>query len=206
MIVLKILGFVILAVVLIITILLFLPIRLLIFTDKNNKVKIKFKYLWFTFGVNSKSGNNSILKEIKEALGLSKIDSAESIKDNAKRSGVSATAKQIIGIIKSFIDKTFWLLKHSKVQKLNINSVSAGEDAADAAMDYGLACAVIYPLISFIESSLNVKKNSINLDLRCDFDAKKSLFSLDIIFSITVIYVIIAFFRLLKDNVKREIN
>lgn len=204
MIILKILGLILLAVVLIIAIILILPVRVLIFTDKNNEVKILYKFLWFTFGENP-DPNNPILREIKDALGLSKIDSAKKIKANAQQSGVSVTAMQIISILKSLIGRIFWLLKYCKVVKLNITSISADEDAAETAMDYGMACSVIYPLVGYIDSAMKVKKNAITLDLKCDFNAKESRFSVDIILSVTVIYVVRAFFHIVKKNAEKEI-
>ena len=65
------------------------------------------------------------------------------------------------------------MISNIRVKNLSVRYVSAAEDAAKAAIEYGAACALIYPVAALIESKMHIAPNGMKLDISCDYDMRE---------------------------------
>ncbi len=204
MIVLKVLGIALGVIALLIFIILMLNFKLLVSYDKENGLKVLYKILFFTFGKNP-NPNNPIVKAIKRMLELDKIESAEVIKQDVEESGVSEAVKRILTIITLLAGRIVWLLKYCTVKKLRIFAVCADSDAADAALDYGLACAAVYPFCATLTSNIKTAEKAEDIAVYCDFDGERKLeFSLTV--SVRIIHLLRALYYNAMAKAKTELR
>lgn len=82
--------------------------------------------------------------------------------------GLLEIIKEAVSIVKNASEKT---LRHTVIKNLKIDIIIVGDDAADTAMKYGYACAAIYPAVSFIDSSMKLKRREI--DIAAGFNEKQ---------------------------------
>lgn len=204
MIVLKILGIVLAAILLIIFLILMLPVRVLIFTREDGSIKILYKILFLTFG-RKPNPNSPILRIAKELTGLSRLSDLGSVKRSLEDSGVSATAGQIVHILMLLLGRVAWLLRYCTVRRLKIDAVCAGADPAEAAMEYGAVCAVVYPLLGYVESHMKVRQQGLDVNIGCDFGRALGDFSLETELSVRIWHVARALLHIVRRNVEEEI-
>ena len=75
--------------------------------------------------------------------------------------GLFEILSDVISIIKDTSSK---LIKHIVIKKLKIDLLIVGEDAGDTAMKYGYICSALYPVVSFIDSNMKLKKKQIDIE------------------------------------------
>lgn len=103
-------------------------------------------------------------------LGLS--DAKEAAKPRKKKrtlSDLCHTIRQITSVVKALFGQIAWLLKKSVFRTFNLRIAVGAEDPAYAASSYGMICAVVYPLLSILDTNMKFRKRDV--DIRCDFDA-----------------------------------
>lgn len=215
---LKILGIVLLAVLIVIISLLFIPINLYVKIDEKFDYLFKIKFLFFKFSFDNKKEkkpakkpdkqkNNKERKEKKEGFGIKAIkklfgiDSFQTKNAKGKKKATTDNAKQIINTLKSYLSALKPLLKTVKMKKLNLKSVSAGDDAAATAVQYGVMCALLYPFSSFLKSSMNIDENAVSINVICGFESDKSQFEIESEISIRLIFAFIAIVSIIRKNI-----
>lgn len=204
MIVLKILGIVLAAILLIIVLILMLPVRVVIFTQADGNIKILYKILFLTFG-KKPNPRSLIVRVAKELTGLSRLSDLGAIKKSLNDSGVSATAGQIVHILMLLLGRVVWLLQYCTVKRLRVDAVCAGADAAEAAMEYGATCAVIYPLLGYLEGNMKVRQKGLDINVNCDFSRVLGAFDLEAVISVRIWHVARALVYIIRKNVEEEI-
>ena len=88
------------------------------------------------------------------------------------------------------------ILRHIRVQELDVFVIAGGEDAASVAMLYGEACAVIYPAAGVVKEFCATKKLGVTVD--ADYDRKESVIQCECYFSVLPIWVLLSGLRLIK--------
>lgn len=83
--------------------------------------------------------------------------------------GLLEIISEVFSIIK---DTSLKLLRHIVIKRLKIALLIVGDDAADTAMKYGYACTVIYPVVSFIDLNMKLRKREI--DIAAGFNEKET--------------------------------
>ncbi len=204
MIVLKILGIILLAVLIIIGIIILLPVDLIFREDEKTGFKILFRFLGKLFG-EEPDPNNPIVKEIKKVTGVDKLIDSKTVKENISDKGVTLTASEMLGLLKLFLNRIFKLLPKAALHTLEIDYICGG-DAAKAAMEYGAACAVAYPVKGILESNVKKVQHEPDVNIKCDFDADKSSLYFNIVLRFMVFQVLAAFIYIVKENVKMEMK
>ncbi len=121
-------------------------------------------------------------------------------KSKTKPHGISYYIDKYGELIKSLLNSAGKLLKHIRLSRLDVSITVAHEDAANTAVEYGAACAVVYPIVSILESNVEVKESSISI--KPDFDAKTSSGTLYADIRIRVFHVFAALFRLASQLIK----
>lgn len=205
MLILKILGILLAVVILLVAVILSLPIDIIIRNDKEKGAQVLFRILGQVFGEHP-DPNNPIARALKNIVGVSHLESKERLQSTVQDSGIAATIAGTVFTLKLLLDRIFWLLPRAKVKKLHIVSVSAGEDAADAALHYGASCAVLYPLVSYLQTLTRVRKKAVNTNITCDFETAESTFELDIEISISVLLALRALWHIAKEQAANELE
>lgn len=204
MLVLKILGIVLAAVVLIICLILLLPVHVMLYTREDGSIKLLYRILFLTFGRHP-NPKSPIVRIAKELTGLSRLSDLGTVKRSVEDSGISTTAGQIVHILLLLLERVVWLLQYCTLRRLRINAVCAGEDAAEAAMEYGAVCAVVYPLIGFVEGNMKVRERGLEVSIGCAFDRAVGGFSLEAELTVRIWYVALALAHIIRRNVEEEI-
>lgn len=200
MIALKILGIVIGALILLIGAICFIPVSLRLTSTADERLGYKLYVLGIPINI------DKMVK--KKNAKSSAADNKKDEEENKVKSKPSLD--ELAGIVKALAKQFFWLLKRFKINKLHILSISAGDDAAEVAMQYGAICAVLYPITAIIESNMRIKKNAADISVLCDFERNEPVFEIDIKVCIKVFYLLQAGLSALTDIVKqraeKEIN
>ncbi len=199
---LKILGIVFAVLVLLVAIILLLPVGIIIRSDKENGPKVLFSVLGkeLKSKPKQKKSDNPIVAALKKIVGIGQTEDTEKSETNAKDGGLTKLT-DTAATLKLLLERIFWLLPRARVKKLRVVSVSAGADAADTALQYGAICAVLYPLISYIQSLSRVSKKAVDTKIACDFDATESTFELDIKIMFTVLLLLRALWQIAKEQI-----
>ncbi len=203
MIVLKILGIILAVIVLLILVILFLPIDIVLRYNGDKGFQLLYRFLGKLYGENP-DPNNPIAKALKNLVGISHLESKEHLRTAVEDSGFAGTLTGTLSSLKLLIDRVLWLLPRSKLKKMKVVSISAGEDAADTALAYGAACAALYPLISYLESVMRVRKNGVHTHISCDFEAEKAVFELDMAFSFHILHGLRALWHIAKEQAAEQ--
>ncbi len=190
--------------VLLITAILHLPVYIIIKSDDSGELMIRYKFLHKTFGENP-DPNNPILKTLKKASGISRLE-AESLQLNVQKSGLLGTVSQTCRILIDLLKEVGKILKYCTAKRLSIKIICTGDDAAEAAINYGQCCTVIYPFAGLLSSIMKIRKKGQNINISCDYDGKQDIFKIDFLIMIRFYRVLAAFFRIALKEAKRTVK
>ena len=152
------------------------------------------------------------LKERKQAEKTDKPKS-ETKKDNQLKTsfqklkekyGFSGAIKEIFAFLKECLKHLGGFLKTVKFPKVKLNLVVVESDAFKTAIKYGEVCAVVYPVLSYLESKTNIKYKKI--DVKSDFNAQKGEFDFSLTAKLQIIFLIITATKLYKEYKKFSVR
>lgn len=166
---------------------------------KENKTTVWIRYLFFKIPISPRKKKKTKDKKDEEKKSQKKAEknaekSSKEKKENIfsstlKSEGLSAVIEileKIINILKEFSVST---LKHLKVKKLKLDVTTAGEDAADAAINFGYACSAIYPIVGILSGLINFL-NIPDLNITVDYDKKETEASLFLQFKMKLFFLL----------------
>ena len=152
------------------TALLLFPINLKLHFD--GEVRGVLKYLFFKINIPTKKR-----KSTKKSNKLKKRDVSDKPKNIAKRKQkrklsyyIDEYKTPVINILKQF----GFLLKKIIVKELYVDISVGDQDASKAAIEYGLICAFLYPLLSAFENYFEVKARNYNISVDYNADNTKA--------------------------------
>lgn len=186
---------------LLITIILLLPVKIIIKSDEEGELYLRYKILFKTFGEDP-DPNDPIIKTLKELSGITRIEK-KNVKKNIKAIGYLSTAAEICRLLADFIKELGSLLKYCTAKKFHLRLVCSGEDAAEAAINYGKCCTFIYPLTAALGSNMKVRKKGYDVNVICDFTDRKEDFEYDFLLSVKLAHAVAAFFRVALKEARR---
>ncbi len=131
----------------------------------------------------------------------------EEKKDNiVEKIGFIRLIKFIFSEEVGLFSKIKYLFKKTVIKKLNLYITVAGDDAAKTAIEYGSICAILYPVVAFLETVMTVKKDDIKIE--CDYKNKTPKIYMFINIKIRVITLLILALKLLPalKNFIKEVN
>lgn len=170
--------FLIVAFLLILT---FIPVYINVTVKKELKINLKYLFIKVElFKENNKKTTNS--KKAREK------SSIESIRETFKTDNLSEFIDMIKEISKIAMGIFKRLFSHIIIDNIYMDIVVVGADAADTAINYGQACASIFPATNIVTNITNCKKKSISITP--GFDEESSKIELLIKFHIKPIFVI----------------
>ncbi len=163
MIVLKIILWIVVLILVLLAVVLLLPIGIDLVLSDGEPAKTSLRVAGIKFSLGSKNKSDTKKSETK---------TSSNSKDFITR------LRSAAALIKSAVGRLPWLVKKCKVRKLVISFTAADSDAADAALIYGLACAVIYPFADWIAQTYHLSDRRLKTTVNCDFDAEKPKYHL----------------------------
>lgn len=128
-------------------------------------------------------------KPKKEKKKRKKSSKSESKKKEKKKRSFSDTI-ELIGKLKDALERSSegikLLFSRFKIDKIRIDAVCAGEDAADTAMKYGILSGALYGVSGYLKTLDRLSRSKININVECDFTKEKSEFEFELAASIKV--------------------
>lgn len=167
----------ILFLLILIGVLLYINVKLVVgYDDKENVFRVTLRYLFINYVIAPEEETKKYKKKQKN-----KSEKAPKVQEKKKTSaikekGISAFLEDLKDIVKGVWTLLVNVLRRAILKELRINLNVAGEDAADTAIIYGYANAVIYPIVSAFTE--NVKKyEKLDVQITPDFsdDAQPSV-------------------------------
>ena len=188
------------AVILIVALILSLDIKVVFEFDTNGRLTLLAKLLFYKlYDIRQKKEPSPFGRYLKRIFGISALTDTEEIKKDTQESGISDTVSRLIAVLSLLAGQISWLLKRVRIKKLHILAICGGSDAADAAMDYGLVCAAVYPFVGYLETNAKFKEKAGDIRVGCDFE-NDAHFEAEITVKIKLFHVIRAIFRSALDG------
>ena len=197
----KIFLFVLCIILLLIFAVLMLPVNLKILCRKGEEPKVKVSVLGIDFSTKSK---NSKHKKANKPNSLNR--NLKKLKQGFKNNSLSASAENVKEILTSVFDIILNAVSKCRLKKFNLKLICAENDAAKAAVEYGIASAVIYPFIGIIKNKVNCSKNAVNINLGCKYNSDETEFLFETVISFKVLYLVSALIKFLKELIKKQIK
>ncbi len=177
-----------------ITVILMLPIYVIIKTDQNGELIIRYRFLFKTYGENP-DPNNKIVKTLKEASGITQIEK-NTIQTDLKKLGFLENLSDTVSLLATLIKGVVDLLHYATAKVFKLNIICAEEDAAQTAISYGKCYAIVSPIISLVNSIVKIKKSNFNVNISCDYTGQNKTFQFETVLVIRLFRALSAFFKL----------
>lgn len=187
---------IILSILLFLVLLLLLPVSLYIGFDGDFIAKIKI------LGIKIYELKPQDSKKKSEKSDKKNRDETVDHQDNffeklKKKHGFSGALKEILAFIKALLSRLKKQMRHIAVRRLCLDIRVASPDAAQTAIEYGAVCSAVYPILSLIDSTANVKMKQINV--YADFNSDKPVFGFSVIIRAKIIFLIIMAFTAFSE-------
>lgn len=186
---------------LLIALILLLPVSV----DLNYKEDFSFKVKFLNikvFPLKEKKQNEKTDKPQSNAKKDNQLKT--SFQKLKEKYGFSGAIKEIFAFLKECLKHLGGFLKTVKFRKVKLNLVVAESDAFKTAIKYGEVCAVVYPVLSYLESKANIKYKKI--DVKSDFNAQKGEFDFSLTAKLQIIFLIITATKLYKEYKKFSVR
>lgn len=214
MIVLKIIGILLATTLFLAVFVLLQSVRVIFSFSTDGKLGLKAKILFITlYDLNKKPKKpkkekknkkpSKISAYFKRLFGLDTLADAANVKENSEKQGISESVDKIVTAFSLLFGRISWLLGKIKVQRFHVLAICGGSDAADVAMEYGVVCAAIYPLMGYIETNLNVKENATDVRIGCDFE-NEAYFETDFKAKLRLIHIVRAVLRNARKMAEKQ--
>ncbi len=157
-------------------------------------VYLSIRYLFIKKVILSKTEDAVDVQELEEKAQEETEKEESKIMALLKKKGL----KNLLSLLKELLKLAFGTLKKIvkkiKIKYLLVNVDVSTDNAADTAIRYGQACAVVYPFVSGFASIAKCKKSSANVSL--DYKREHDIIDVKIKGSIRPIFVVIHGFGL----------
>lgn len=186
---------------LLIALILLLPVSVYLNYKEDFSFKIKFLNIK-VFPLKEKKQNEKTDKPQSNAKKDNQLKT--SFQKLKEKYGFSGAIKEIFAFLKECLKHLGGFLKTVKFRKVKLNLVVAESDAFKTAIKYGEVCAVVYPVLSYLESKANIKYKKI--DVKSDFNAQKGEFDFSLTAKLQIIFLIITATKLYKEYKKFSVR
>ena len=139
------------------------------------------------------------MEQIFTLLGLRDVSSTANARSAVSAKGVAATLRELGAVLRTLLGRVFWLLHRGTFRRFSLHVAG---DPADAALDYGMVCAALYPVLGLLQSAIRFRRPDVAVtctegpQTNVEFSAK---------FSLRAILIVRAFFHLLAENVRNTL-
>ena len=115
-----------------------------------------------------------------------------------------ADLEEILEWVRLILRRLGWLLSNIRVRNFSIKYTSGGEDAAKAALEYGAACALIYPIAALVENKMHIALNGMKLDVSCDYDRGEPDYLFEVFLRLRGYHAIVALILIIKEKYAKK--
>ena len=147
---------------------LLLTLPIIVTADLGGEPEVFLKWLCFKFRLYPKKPKTKKGKRGKSAKTSSKTDA----KKKSRNKSISHYVDKYGDLLKAVLKSVGNLLKHLKINCLEVSVVVGDEDAAKVAVEYGAVCAVLYPVLGLLDSAIDIKQSEISI--KPDYNSKTS--------------------------------
>lgn len=173
---------------------LIIPIDLIITAGTEDGFDFAVRIFGKTFKGDGEKKENNFADKILKRLGLKKSEKANDKKKNKR--GI----EDLLSLLKSIVSEVLFIIKKCRLICCRITSINGGEDAA---INYGIACAAVYPTVAYLENVMKTKKNTFRLDIRCDYEREESQHEIYAIIRFKIFNILSAALRFARKNLMR---
>lgn len=113
-----------------------------------------------------------------------------------EKHGFTSAVKKVMAYLKDCLVHIKSLLRHIKIEKIRLNLIYGGNDAADTAVKYGEICSAVYPVLSLLDTAKNISFKKINV--ASDFQTERADFDFSLSVKSQIYFMLLAAFRLYK--------
>ncbi len=189
----------------IITFIAMLRVYIIVKSDDQGELMLRYKILWKTFGEDP-DPNDPVVKALKKATGIENLERVNVQKD-IQRSGLQTAISQTVEILVALFKEVLNILQYCTATKFEVHALCTSEDAAEAAITYGETCALVYPLLGMLENALKkVRPRGKNIDIRCSFDGEKEPVRYNFTVYLRMRHVLAALWRVSLAEARRDIE
>lgn len=181
----------------------FLPLDINLVYD--DQLTFKIKYAGITL-INSEKNSKPTVKHKKNTAPQQKENF---IKKTYKQKGLSGTVQYFSSILLTVVKKFWWLAKRFKFRQFKFDLTVGTDDAARTAIQYGEVCAALYPVFSIIQSSVDFKPASVNIN--ADFEKTKWEFKTCVLVKARLMYwltaligILVQYFKLQREECEKN--
>lgn len=187
--------YILLALILLLGIALCLPLKVEIKFENNFFIKVEF--LKFTLYPKKKKTMKKSQNPQKPSTQSAEPKEKNLFEKLVDKKGFKGAISELFTFFKAVISPLGKFLKKLKFRKIDVRLSVVGSDAAATAIDYGIVCSVVYPVLSVFESIANAKYKRI--DIRSDFEGKKSSFGFSLCVKASVIFILVFGYKIFKE-------
>jgi hypothetical protein len=169
-------------------------IRVVFYFDYNEIISFRVKWLFLEYQIypakkkiekeKNTETKNETHKETKKSEKKKRINPIKSFYENQGFGGVIELIENTAAAVSTMLKR---VIKSIVINELDISMKISSEDSAKTAIQYGKICAITFPAISAICSSVKVKKHDI--DIRPDFMESSSNAKFHVVISIVPINI-----------------
>lgn len=148
------------------------------------KLYLKIKYagikLFEMKPENGKEDSSADTVSDKKAEKATESDTEKLFSRLKKKYGFTGALKSIFGFAGDLLTRIKKPLRHTEIKKLRLAFTVAAEDAAATAINYGIVCSSVYPLLTMLDGCVGADLKKV--DIKSDFTAERPTveFSADI--------------------------
>lgn len=125
---------------------------------------------------------NAVLKESKALFTFLK-----------EKYGFIGAVKTVFAFLNDVLAHIKKILPTVKLKKVILNLTVATDNAADTAIEYGIVCACVYPVLAILNSCAKIGLKNVNI--KSDFEGKNSDFDFSVLVGFRLFYFILAAIR-----------
>ena len=137
---------------------------------------------------------------VKEELDLKGDKKENFFKKLSNEKGFFEAVKYCARFLGIILKKFMWLIKRFKFKKFKLEIIVASDDAANTALEYGGVCSAVYPIVSLLESNINLSLKSINIS--ADFNKIKPEIKTSASVTTRLIFWIVALMAVFNEYLK----
>lgn len=128
-------------------------------------------------------------------LGLTRQDL--DLPDVLEKEGIGALIRAACALLHSLFSSLASVASLVKLRRFSLQIFCAGENAAAAAMEYGVVCATVYPLYGALKNRFRMPKGA-RLDVFCPFDGASARIAGEIALCFPLLTLLLVPLRFLK--------
>ena len=88
---------------------------------------------------------------------MPEISSITNLKKSISVKGITGTISAVFSALKELFARIGKLIKKGVFRKFHLSIIVADEDAADAALQFGQVCAISFPMLEYLESTIKIQ-------------------------------------------------